>query len=231
MAKPSVTAILALYNGATYLREALDSILAQNYPKLDIIAIDDGSTDATAETLQTYAQINYHYQENAGVAAARNRAVEIASGEWLAFLDQDDVWLPNKLEQQINFVEPNPQLEIVLGQQSVFLDNEIEKPGWIKEQHIDEDHTGYHLGTALIRRSVFEKVGFFDPQYRLSSDSDWFFRAKELGIQTETFPGVVLRKRVHDENESAHAQLSGQELLKVVRSRLARNKQTNASNT
>ena len=105
MARPSVTAILALYNGATYLREALDSILAQNYPKLDIIAIDDGSTDATAETLQTYAQINYHYQENAGVAAARNRAVEIASGEWLAFLDQDDVWLPNKLEQQINFVE------------------------------------------------------------------------------------------------------------------------------
>ena len=66
MARPSVTAILALYNGATYLREALDSILAQNYPNLDIIAIDDGSTDATAETLQTYPQINYHYQENAG---------------------------------------------------------------------------------------------------------------------------------------------------------------------
>ena len=109
MAKVSV--IIPTYNRTEYVTQAIDSVLAQTYMDYEIIVVDDGSTDKTREVLEPYMdKITYIYQENTGVSAARNTGIKAAKGEWIAFLDSDDEWLPGKLAVQIRAVERHPQL-------------------------------------------------------------------------------------------------------------------------
>lgn len=99
---PKVSAIIPAYNAETFIREAVDSALGQTHPDIEVIVVDDSSTDDTAGVLQSYGErIRVHRQPNGGVAAARNAGARLASGEWVAFLDADDVWLPTKIERQL----------------------------------------------------------------------------------------------------------------------------------
>ncbi len=108
---PEVSVIIPTYNRAEYVTQAIDSVLAQTYTDYEIIVVDDGSTDKTREVLEPYMdKIAYIYQENTGVSAARNRGIKAAKGDWVAFLDSDDEWLPGKLTVQIRAVERHPQL-------------------------------------------------------------------------------------------------------------------------
>ena len=100
--KPLVSCIVPVFNGERYLAEALDSILAQTYRPVDLIVVDDGSTDGTAQVAAGYGErITYLYQENSGPAAARNKGIDAAQGEFVAFLDADDVWHEEKLARQM----------------------------------------------------------------------------------------------------------------------------------
>jgi glycosyltransferase involved in cell wall biosynthesis len=108
---PKVSVIIPTYNRAEYVTQAIDSVLAQTYEDCEIIVVDDGSTDKTREALEPYMdRITYIYQENAGVSAARNTGIKAAKGDWVAFLDSDDEWLPEKLAVQMRAVERHPQL-------------------------------------------------------------------------------------------------------------------------
>ena len=100
--QPLVSVIIPVYNREKFLAEAIDSVLAQTYRPIEIIVIDDGSTDKSGEIARSYAETKYIYQDNQGVSVARNIGVDAAQGEFLAFLDSDDMWLHNKLETQIN---------------------------------------------------------------------------------------------------------------------------------
>jgi glycosyltransferase involved in cell wall biosynthesis len=105
IAIPGISVIIPTYNRAQLVTKAIDSVLAQTYHDYEIIVVDDGSTDNTKEVLQPYMdRIRYIYQENAGVSAARNAGIRVAKGEWIAFIDSDDQWLPDKLSAQIEFV-------------------------------------------------------------------------------------------------------------------------------
>ncbi|MCK4819314.1 glycosyltransferase family 2 protein, partial [bacterium] len=111
MAIPNVSVIIPTCNRAEYITQAIDSVLAQTYTDYEIIVVDDGSTDNTKEVMEPYMdRIRYIYQENAGVSAARNTGIKAAKGDWVAFLDSDDEWLPGKLAVQIRAVERHPQL-------------------------------------------------------------------------------------------------------------------------
>jgi len=108
---PKVSVIIPTYNRSEYVTQAIDSVLAQTYTDYEIIVVDDGSTDKTREVLEPYMdKITYIYQENTGVSAARNTGIKIAKGVWLAFLDSDDEWLPEKLRIQTTFVQENPSI-------------------------------------------------------------------------------------------------------------------------
>jgi glycosyltransferase involved in cell wall biosynthesis len=110
---PLISVIIPTFNRAAWVREAVDSVLAQSFPDFELIVVDDGSTDPTAEGLAPYGnRLRYLYQTRQGVSAARNRGLETAAGEWLAFLDSDDLWLPRKLEAQVEFLDRNPRAEI-----------------------------------------------------------------------------------------------------------------------
>jgi glycosyltransferase involved in cell wall biosynthesis len=220
--KRLVSVIIPVYNGARYLREALESVFAQTYRPFEVIVVDDGSSDDSGKIAQSFPDVRYIHQANQGVAAARNNGIEAARGEFLAFIDQDDLWTPEKLKLQIACLLNNPDLGYTLTQQRFFLDPGAALPGWFRKELLNLVHTGWVLGTLVVRRAVFDTVGNFATGYTAASDGDWFFRAKAAGISMEVVPELLLLKRIHGANESAHAKEVLSELRKVVKSSLDR---------
>ena len=125
--EPLVSVIIPTYNRAHYVVEAVESVLAQTHKNIEIIVVDDGSTDGAEEILDPYKdRIRYFYQENQGVSAARNLGIRNANGQYLAFLDSDDLWLPDKTELQLNFLKENDNYGFVFSNFLIFTDTENE---------------------------------------------------------------------------------------------------------
>lgn len=223
MNPPLVSVIIPVHNGERFLADTIQSVLDQTYPSFELIVVDDGSTDSSAEIVQSVPGIRYFYQENQGVAAARNRGVAAARGNLLAFLDQDDLWTPDKLHEQVTYLQEHPAVGYVLTMVQFFLEPGIEKPEWIRDELLERPRPGYNLGNLLVRREVFEQVGRFDTRYIMTSDHDWFVRANDYGVTMERLPVVALLRRVHDRNESRHT-LSAREMLSIHRASVQRRK-------
>ncbi len=188
-----ITAIIPACNAANYIKRAIDSVLAQRHPVQEIIVVDDGSTDGTGEMVREYGQrVRYMYQENRGVSAARNRGIQAASGQWIAFLDADDEWLPELLESQIRLWKRNPDL-VWVGADYIRYSEQTKRrapqnvPGQI-ENHLQgkeyfENFFQAFIGdmfgctdTMLIRREVLMEVGGFDESLKVGEDLDLWIR-------------------------------------------------------
>ncbi len=112
--QPLVSVVVSSYNRADYVAETVESVMGQTYPKIDLIVIDDGSTDATGEVIRRYGdKVHYVWQANSERASARNHGLRLAKGEFIAFLDSDDLWLPEKVERDVNFLCANPRFGLV----------------------------------------------------------------------------------------------------------------------
>lgn len=218
---PLVSVIVPVYNGARYIAEALGSVVAQAYRPVEIIAIDDGSTDGSAVIVQAFPEVMYIRQDNAGTAAARNAGIAASTGEFIAFLDQDDRWTADKLSVQMSFMMDRPELGYTLAAERLFMEAGAEIPVWLRPELAERDHTGWLPGTLVARREVFSTVGIFDTAYSSSSDSDWFFRAKDAGVPMAALADVLLEKRIHAANQSGDTGLS-LDLLRQVRASLKR---------
>ena len=200
----SISCIVPVYNGARFVAEALDSILAQTLRPNEIIVVDDGSTDATAEIVNRYAQyVTYLRQTNSGPASARNRGIEIATGDFFAFLDADDLWHADKLERQLAALNANPAAGICI----TYLQN-----FWVDELAVERDRmrdhpfarplVGYVCQCLLARRSVFDAVGAFNEAKRIGEDIDWFMRAEQAGIVKQIITDPLVHRRIHEQNIS-----------------------------
>ena len=220
--QPLVSVIIPVYNGACYLRAALESVFAQTYRSFEVIVVDDGSLDDSGNIAQSFPEVHYIRQENQGVAAARNTAIAVARGEYFAFLDQDDLWTPDKLRLQIGHLLSLPDLGYTLTRQQFFLEPGATLPAWFRKELLSSVHTGWVLGTLVVRRTVFEQVGNFATGYSAANDSDWFFRAKAAGIPMAVVPELLLLKRIHGANDSGRSKEILSELLKVVKDSLDR---------
>lgn len=220
--QPLVSVIIPVYNGARFLRAALESVFAQTYRPIEVIVVDDGSADDSGVIAQSFPEVRYVRQQNAGVAAARNNAIQIARGEFLAFLDQDDLWTPEKLKVQVDHLLNNPELGYTLTQLQFFLEPGTTLPPWFRKELLTTVHPGWVLGTLVVRRTVFDQVGDFATAYSAANDSDWFFRAKAAEIPMVVVPELLLRKRIHEANDSGRAKEILSELLKVVKTSLDR---------
>lgn len=220
MNKPLISIIIAAHNGEAYLAEALQSVLNQTYEPIEILVIDNGSNDRTGQIARSFSSVRYFFSNQADTALARNRGIEEARGEFLAFLDQDDVWTPHKLKKQFSFLETNPQIEGVVCFQKMILQPGHEKPHWLKREFLETEQPAYLPSALLVRRTALEKTTFFDPIYSLSSDVDWFFKAKHTGIQVEMLPEPLVIRRIHRENTSNRCSQIQKEILSVIRSSL-----------
>jgi glycosyltransferase involved in cell wall biosynthesis len=203
MSAPLISCVVPVYNGERFLAEALDSVLAQTYRPVEILVSDDGSTDGTHEVAARYSkQIRYLRHANAGPGAARNRGLEVAQGDFVALLDADDVWHPEKLERQMARFQRSPDLDVCVTHFQNFWASEM-----VDEEEQPRDHPllkpwpGYAVPTMLARHSVFtEKVGLYDEQVTHGENTEWFLRAAEQDVRIDLLPDVLVRRRLYDDN-------------------------------
>jgi glycosyltransferase involved in cell wall biosynthesis len=199
---PLVSVIVPIHNGERFLGDALDSIAAQDYDAIEVIVVDDGSTDG-GPALAAARDVTLLRQEQRGAGTARNAGVGVARGEIFAFLDQDDLWLPSKLRLQVEILTAHPE-SICIAQQAYFLEPGATVPAWFgKTELLTYDHAGWAPSCLAVRRSVFERVGRFDESLVHGSDVDWFARASHLSIPIEKPAETLVRRRIHKANDSA----------------------------
>ena len=198
-ATPAVSVIVPVHNGARFLRHALDSVLVQRHVALEILVVDDGSTDETPDVVRgVNAPIRYVRQDNRGPAAARNAGIRLARAEVLAFVDADDLWPADKLARQLPLLSDG-SVDIAMGYTQPIV---MTRP--------DEDVTALRpvlaprltlsVGANLYRHSVFERFGPFDESIRTAEDLDWLLRAREAGASIELLNAVTLLYRENPES-------------------------------
>ena len=222
--KNLVSCVIPVYNGERYLRETLDSACAQTHDAVEIIVVDDGSTDGTEATVREYAaKIRYLRQHNAGPAAARNRGIEAASGAFVAFLDADDLWHPRKLEFQLERFRTRPELAASVTLMQNFWSPELNLSMDVMNRDLLRPLSGFGPSALVVRREALESLGGFDESTAHIHTADWFARARDRGAMIELLEQVLVKRRLHRSNRSAKlAGASRDEFLQLVKARLDR---------
>lgn len=222
--KEPVSVIIPVLNGGKFLAEAIESILTQTVRPFEILVVDDGSTDDTETVAKRFNRdIRYVYQDSSGVAAARNKGLELAQGEIIGFLDADDIWLKNKLEIQLELLQKHPEYEMVIGllRRVPFL-----KTKEVLEQEIITGEYVTSLGSLIIKKQVFDKVGKFDEEMTLGEDVDLFLRVLESGTKVWAHEDVVQICRRHTSNITLNEKRKNFYLLKAFKKSLGRRRES-----
>lgn len=220
-----VSVIIPVYNYDRYLAEAIESVLNQTYRHVEVIVVDDDSTDRSSEVAKSFADrgVRYCHQDHAGIGPARNRGAELAQGEFIAFLDADDRWPEEKLERQLSAFADDPALEMVFGQ-AVQLHNGPEWEAGVKDknQPVAAMVPGMVAGTMLIKREAFRRVGDFPGGLKVGEFIDWYARAVELKIRSVVLPDLFLWRRIHDSNTGVRERQSISDYARVLKAKLDR---------
>ena len=217
-----ISVVIPVYNGERYLTEALDSVLAQRYPDIEIIVVNDGSTDRTEEIMKSHAEVRYFSQSRQGAAAARNSGVNKSSGEFLAFLDADDLWTKDKLRVQTALFRADPGLDMVFGHVEQFYSPELEGVLMDRIYLPSGSMPGYLPGAMIVRKDAFLRAGSFDAGFRIGEFIDWYLRAQECGLRSHICQEVVLKRRIHNANTGIRERDARRDYLRVLKASLDR---------
>ena len=221
---PKVSVIIPVYNCDRYITQTVESVLSQTYTNYEIIVVDDGSTDNTRQVLEPYfARIQYIYQPNKGVAAARNQGIELAKGELIAFLDHDDVFLPDKLAEQVSHFQNNSQVGMlhsgwyrinhegkILGKVEPWHQAlELDLQNWLAGKPV-------LLSAMMFRRDWLIEAEGLDTGFEQVCDLDLVLRLSLMGCETGWLRKITLCYREHDRNESLKTPVQAKEFEKVL---------------
>jgi glycosyltransferase involved in cell wall biosynthesis len=218
---PNISVIVPVFNGEKYLAETIKSILAQTYQPLEIIVVDDGSTDNSRNISQSFKEIKYVYQENAGPAFARNRGLREAQGDYFAFLDADDLWVPNKLELQIDAFQKNPEYDLVTGYVEEFLSPELLNDEAPQFRVNKKPLQGYSATAILVKNNFFDVFGQFHEGSFLGETISFFSDLIDKNIKMKILPDIVVRRRIHQSNISIKFQKEkNRAILQIVKKSL-----------
>lgn len=220
--RPRISVITAVKNGERYLGAALHSIQAQTLLPYEVIVVDGQSTDRSLAIARSFAGVRTLSQEGPGLAQARNLGLAAAQGEWIAFLDHDDLWERDKLAVQSQYMLAQPRLLYTTTMMRF-----IREPGARLRPELDQaelatPRAGLTPSTFLARRAAFERVGLFDSSYTNGADVEWLTRAQDLAVPTATVPQVLLIKRLHHTNLSINTAATRHDMFRIVRASLAR---------
>ena len=221
---PLVSIIMPVYNMEKYVADSIQSILDQTYPAIELIAINDGSTDGSWNVITLFGDkvVTVNRATNGGIAAGRNDGLAVATGQFIAFADADDLWELEKLSEQMRQFATDPNLDISFCMIQNFISPEL--PADIQAtRHCPPDPMpGKISGTAVIKRSSFDRVGNLNPNYRVGEFIDWMARATEQGLTHAMVEKVLYRRRIHDTNTGVIERPSRADYLKIVKAALDR---------
>jgi glycosyltransferase involved in cell wall biosynthesis len=222
-----ISVVIPAYNAGRYLDEALESVFAGTMCPDEVIVVDDGSTDAeTTDVLQRWStRIRIHRQPNGGIGAARNAGVRLASHEWIAFLDADDIWLPDKLARQQREYESDPDVALISASIEAFVSPEVPEAMRRELSYVQTHATGFLPSSVLVRRSVFPVVGYFSEQLRAGEFIEWGARLRLEGLPCRHVPEALVRRRIHASNTGRRNPDAKADYTRAMREVLARRRQ------
>jgi glycosyltransferase involved in cell wall biosynthesis len=220
----TVSAVIPVYNGERFVADAIRSVLGQSAAVLECIVVDDGSTDATRSVVESFgSSVRYEHQENAGVSRARNRGVELASGELVAFLDHDDVWLPRKLSSQLEALDASGATMVLCGMVVVDANGQVIGHKRLRAQGdlliglltFDGTESVSCSSAGLITRDAFRDLGGFDPNLGTSADLDLLIRVLLTG-SVQCVSDELVRYRVHGSNMSNNVGATERDMIQLL---------------
>ena len=228
---PLVSVIIPTHDSARFIAEAVRAALMQTYRRREVIVIDDGSCDETGDILRGFAgQISYRYQENRGPAAARNVGIKMARGKYICFLDADDLWTPNKLELQVEFMAAHSEVGLLFADADEWEDEQILKPSIlatvkchaaiVSQVPIREafrklvTENFIPTSSVMIRKDCFLRTGLFDEDLRVVEDRDLWLRVA-ANCDIACLPMVLVTKRHHGANISTGTELTARSRIRV----------------
>jgi glycosyltransferase involved in cell wall biosynthesis len=222
--KPKVSIIIPVYNGEKTIRETLESVLQQSLTALEVIVINDGSTDGTVAVLDAFcdARLRVYTFANAGVAISRNRGIDLAQGDYVAFLDADDLWTPDKLASHIAALEANPQAAVAyswtdcIDAEGQFLrsGSYVSQAGWVFQDLLQFDFLDSGSNAVICRRAL-EQIDGFDPTLSPAEDWDFLLKLAEK-FDFVSIPKVQVKYRIHAATASQNIARMEQAMLKVL---------------
>ena len=205
MAEPTVTAAIPVRDGEAYLAEAIESILAQSRPCDQVIVVDNGSSDRSAEIARGFAPaVELVEEPRPGIGAARNAALRAAGGDLVAFLDADDLWEPEKTALQLAALDADPELQLAFGHVRQFVSPDLTGVDAEALRVPSAPQPGLYIGTMLARRAAIEAIGPWSEEVRISDGLTFLLRAKELDLGQAMLPQTVTLRRLHGDNHSIH---------------------------
>lgn len=232
MSNALVSVVIPTYNNAAFIAQAVRSVLGQSYPHVEIIVIDDGSTDDTGVSLQPFmSRIHYHYQENQGVSAARNAGISLANGRYIAFLDGDDQYLPDKLEKQVALMEAHPEAGcchsgwIMVSEEDGAMSETAVSP-WQDAPQLTLKNwllwKPVFLGAMLFRREWLILAGGFDPSLPQAEDVDLLLRLAVQGCKTIWYKAATVLYRQHGSSTMRNGRVQAECINRVMANFFAR---------
>lgn len=231
LTQPLVSVIVPVLNGERFLRDALESVEQQTYAPLEILVVDGPSTDATARIACSFPRVRYLRQTGTGIWNAFNEALDVARGEFIAMISYDDLWAPEKLQLQVEYLSSHPETAYVRGLTRFVLIEGETAPRAFRAELFHGEHEAQLLEVFMARKGLFDRVGRFDQELSIASDVDWFARLANLNEPGGMIPRVLLYKRIHANNLSTSAgEIVRREMLTAMQKQLRRHRGQGAGN-
>ncbi len=200
--RPRLTVVIPVRNGERYLAASIESVLQEAVDRVEIIVVDDGSTDRSAEIAESFGpKVRCLRCEPTGIAAARNTGWRAASAEFVLHLDADDLVIGGSIALRMAEFERDPEVDIVTGYTESFFSPDID-PETRSRIVLDRPRRGHLAGSTIVRSSLFSRIGALNEKWRVGADIDWYARATEAGVKIVFLPDVVLHRRIHGRNQS-----------------------------
>jgi glycosyltransferase involved in cell wall biosynthesis len=218
-----VTAAIPVRNGEAYLAEAIESVLGQSRPCEQVVVVDNGSTDRSAEIARGYgAPVDVVFEAREGIGAARNAAMRVARGSHVAFLDADDLWDPAKTALQLAAFEADPELRLAFGHVRQFVSPDLAAEEAAALRVPADPQPGVYIGAMLAARAAIEAVGPWPEDVQVSDGLTFMLRARELGLKQAMLPQTVTLRRVHGDNHSIRNRGERTEFARLLKQSLDR---------
>jgi glycosyltransferase involved in cell wall biosynthesis len=217
---PLVSIVVPVLNGARFLGECLDSLLAQEYPAVEVVVVDDGSSDDSAAIGESFAGVRVIRRPHEGLGPTRNAGILATTGPLVGFCDADDMWKPDKARVQVDYLQAHPSCAVVLCRQDTRIEPGVEPPPWLVPDQVRGDLDGISPTSGLFRREVLEHLGGFRTDMVMGTDFNLLVRTRTAGFEIALLDRPLRVRRIHDDNMTTRHGAAKDAMFHTVRQHL-----------